>query len=87
MKIESKLIKLRSRNTNIIGSIDNMACGPKCNGKAGKFKCIYLQHTSYFPGAFEKLRKRTIANKLHICLSVRPSVRMVQIGSHWTDFN
>jgi hypothetical protein len=24
---------------------------------------------------------------LHVCLSVRPSVRMEKIGSHWTDFH
>ena len=60
-----------------------MVCGPKFNGKAGKFKYIYLQHTSSFPGAFEKLRKTTIANKFH----VRLSVRMEQLDSHWTDFN
>ena len=23
----------------------------------------------------------------HVCLSVRPSVRMEQLGSHWTDFH
>jgi hypothetical protein len=34
-------------------------------------------------GAFAKLRKATIS----FVLSVRPSVRMEQLGSHWTDFH
>jgi len=37
-----------------------------------------------FLGAFAKLRKATIG---FICPSVRPSVRMEQLGSHWTDFH
>jgi hypothetical protein len=35
-----------------------------------------------FLGAFTKLRKATI----NFVMSVRLSVRMEQIGSHWTDF-
>jgi len=34
-------------------------------------------------GAFEKLQKATTS----FVMSVRPSVRMEQLGSHWTDFN
>jgi hypothetical protein len=34
-------------------------------------------------GSFAKLRKLTIS----IALSVRLSVRMEQLGSHWTDFH
>jgi hypothetical protein len=34
-------------------------------------------------GAFAKLRRATISFLMY----VRPSVRMEQIGSHWTDFN
>jgi hypothetical protein len=37
--------------------------------------------TRYF-GAFEKLRKQLLASA---CLSVRPSVRMKQLGTNWTD--
>ena len=33
-------------------------------------------------GAFPKLRKATIS----VVMSVRPSVRMEQLASHWTDF-
>jgi len=33
-------------------------------------------------GAFAKLRKPTIS-----FMSVRPSVRMEQLGSHWKDFH
>jgi hypothetical protein len=36
-----------------------------------------------FLGVFSKLRKATIS----FVMSVRPSVRMKQLGSHWTDFN
>jgi len=38
-----------------------------------------------FLGASAILRKATI-NFLHIFLSVRPSVRLDKLGSHWTDF-
>jgi hypothetical protein len=34
-------------------------------------------------GAFVKLRKATIS----LVMSVRPSGRMEQLGSHWTDFH
>jgi hypothetical protein len=41
-------------------------------------------------GAFAKLRKATISFVMSVCLSVcqsfRPSVRMEQLGSQWTDF-
>jgi len=36
-----------------------------------------------FLGAFAKLRKTAI----FCVVSVRPSVRMEQLGSHWTDFH
>jgi len=36
-----------------------------------------------FLGTFAKLRKTTIS----FVMSVRPSVRMEQLGSHWTDFH
>ena len=36
-----------------------------------------------FLRAFEKLRKATIS----FVMSVRPSVRMEQLDSHWTDFD
>ena len=36
-----------------------------------------------FLGVFAKLRKTTISS----CLSVHPSVRMEQRGSHWADFH
>jgi len=36
-----------------------------------------------FVGEFEKLRKATIS----LAMSVRPSVRMDQLGSHWKDFH
>jgi hypothetical protein len=37
-------------------------------------------------GAFAKLRKATISCFMSACQSVRPSVRIEQRGSHWTDF-
>jgi len=43
-----------------------------------------------FLGAFANLRKETISFVmsvlLPVCLCVRPSVRMKQLGSHRTDF-
>jgi hypothetical protein len=38
-------------------------------------------------GVFVKLRKATIGFVMAVCPSVRPSVRMEQLGSHWTDFH
>jgi len=37
----------------------------------------------YFLGAFAKLRETTSS----CVVSLRPSVRMEQLGSHWTDFH
>jgi len=38
-------------------------------------------------GAFAKLRKSTISFVMSVSLSVRPSIRMEQLGSHWSDFH
>ena len=43
--------------------------------------------TDRFLGAFVKLRKATISFFTSVCLSVLSSVRMEQLGSHWTDFH
>ena len=40
-----------------------------------------------FLGAFAKLRKAAISFVMSVRPSVRPSVRMEQLGSHWTDFH
>jgi len=46
-------------------------------------KIACLAHVTYqFLGAFAKLRKATISFFMSSC----PSVRMEQLGSHWTDF-
>jgi hypothetical protein len=37
--------------------------------------------------AFAELRKATIGFVISVRLSVRPSVRMEQLGFHWTDFH
>jgi hypothetical protein len=37
-------------------------------------------------GAFAKLRKATISFLMTVRLSVRPSVCMEQLGSHWKNF-
>jgi len=42
---------------------------------------FYKLHT--FLGTFAKLRKAVAS----FIISVRPSVRMEQLGSHWTDFH
>ena len=39
--------------------------------------------TCYFYTRWQNWEKRLLASS---CLSVRPSVRMEQLGSHWTDF-
>jgi hypothetical protein len=36
-----------------------------------------------FVGAFAELRKAAVS----FVMSVRPSVRMEQLGSHWADFD
>jgi hypothetical protein len=36
---------------------------------------------------FAKLRKTTISFVISVPLSIRPSARMEQLGSHWTDFH
>ena len=40
-----------------------------------------------FLGAFVKLRKVTISFVMSVCLPVRMSDRMEQLGSHCTDFH
>ena len=47
--------------------------------------CLHGVHWEnvVFLGAFVKLRKATIS----FVMSVRPSVRLEQLGSHWTDFH
>ena len=42
---------------------------------------------SLFLDAFANLGKTTFSFVLSVCLSVRPSVRIEQLGSHWTDFH
>ena len=47
--------------------------------------CVFLKSKKFFEqvlGAFAKLRKATIS----FVMSVRPSARIEQLGSHWTDF-
>jgi hypothetical protein len=51
--------------------------------------CFVLDVDIYNPrilGAFAKLRKATIRLAMSVCLSVRPSVPMKQLGSLSTDF-
>ena len=38
-------------------------------------------------GAITKLRKATFSFVMSVRLSVRPSIHMEKIGSHWTDFH
>ena len=38
-------------------------------------------------GAFAKLRKATISFVMSVRLSIRPSIRIEQLGSHWTEFH
>ena len=41
----------------------------------------------YFIGASVKLRKATVSYVMFVRPYVRLSVRMEQLGSHWTDFH
>jgi hypothetical protein len=41
------------------------------------------KHRNFVLGAFAKLRKATV----RFVMLVRPSVRMEQLGFHWTDFH
>ena len=43
----------------------------------------FCSKVTSFSGAVAKLRKATVT----FVMSVRPSVRMEQLGSHWTDFH
>ena len=45
-----------------------------------------MSHTNPISSAFAKLGKATLEFR-HVCPSVRPSVRMEQLGSNWTDFS
>ena len=45
-------------------------------------KTICEQHVEFL-GAFAKFRKETVS----LVMSVRLSVRMEQLGSHWQDFH
>jgi len=42
--------------------------------------------TASFLGTFKKLRKATISFLMSVCSPHRPSVRVEQLGSQWTDF-
>ena len=49
---------------------------------------MVLSHkNNLFLGAFAILRKATINFVVSVCLSVYPSIRMEQLGSHWTNFH
>jgi hypothetical protein len=52
-------------------------------GKCKIFRVKLQGYLSLFLGAFAKLPKATIS----FVMSVRPSVRMEQLGFHWTDFH
>jgi hypothetical protein len=56
--------------------------------------CIskYIWRMFHFPdfilsGAYTKLRRATISFAMSVGPSARMSVRMEQLGSHWTDFH
>jgi hypothetical protein len=44
---------------------------------------LYIFISTLILGAFAKLRKATVI----FVVSIRPSVRMKQLVSHWTDFH
>jgi len=51
------------------------------------FKVIVKQSHSCFWAGLQNCEKRLLVKScLSVCLSVRPSVRMQQLSSHWQDF-
>ena len=54
-----------------------------CDGLHSLLEMYTISLILPFLGAFAKLRKATIS----FVLSVRLSVRMEQLGSHWTEFD
>jgi hypothetical protein len=51
------------------------------------FKYFYCNNALFQAlGVFAKVAKVTVSLVMPLCLSVRPSVQMAQLGSHWTDF-
>ena len=53
-----------------------------------KFKTSLPNGQNRLPcGTFTKLQKATISFVMSACLSVRLSIRMEQLCSHWTDFH
>jgi hypothetical protein len=54
-------------------------------------RSLFLTSRVRFLDAFAELRKATVSVVVSVCLdvrtSVRPSVRMEQLGTHWTDFH
>jgi len=52
---------------------------------------LVVGREKYFLRAFPEFRKETVNFVMSVspsvCLSVRPSVRMEQVGSHWQNFS
>jgi hypothetical protein len=48
--------------------------------------CVGRRENSWFLGTLAKLRTLTTIFVMSVCPSVRPSVRMEQLGFHWADF-
>ena len=45
------------------------------------------RNVQHFLGAFAKLRKVTVSFVMSVCPTVCVSVRVEQLGSHWTDLH
>jgi hypothetical protein len=68
------------------------SCSDHCTLKGLAIKLIVCLQAAVvscavFFGTFAKLRKTTISFVMSAHLSVCPSVRMEQLGSHWTKFH
>jgi len=72
------------RNTGTVFLFGRKVAGV-CSWPHTYMQCLSVLDTDIFPliGAFTKLRKVTIS----FVMILRLSVRMEQIGSHWTDFH
>ena len=69
-------------NSEFVQKLDSKDAVAKRAGRPINYPSI-AGRINRFLGAFAKLRKARIS----VVMSVCPSVRMEQLGSHWTDFD
>jgi hypothetical protein len=62
---------------------DQLFSSPFKKSAVGTCSALHIFTATLILGAFAKLRKAIVI----FVMSVRPSVRMEQLVSHWTDFH